>query len=216
MFGVYKNCQKFKLVWYSSNLLFWFLLTRQLVGDPTAFTQFVTEISFWGMWPVLLCGGLQGSTNFMDFVPYWWMVPSMRSVFEGMRSVFLCGVSGVYLVCGIWGLFCFFLWVVLVCGGLWGWLGMWPQKTPNPTLHCGIWGLFWVLLRGVLVCGGAPGLAPGWLPSPPTGKVAPLVKSNYRLTDEFSAALPLNSLKPLKRSLDHLICLAPGEVVAPF
>ena len=59
-------------------------------------------------------------------------------------------------------------------------------------------------------------MAPGWLPSPPTGKVAPLVKSNYRLTDEFSAALPLNSLKPLKRSLDHLICLAPGEVGGPF
>ena len=57
--------------------------------------------------------------------------------------------------------------------------------------------------------GGSRGLAPGWLPSVPTGKVAPLVKSNYRLTDDFSAALPLNSLKPLKRR-DRLICLAPG------
>ena len=52
--------------------------------------------------------------------------------------------------------------------------------------------------------GGSRGLAPGWLPSVPTGKVAPLVKSNYRLTDDFSAALlPLNSLKP-KEGSTHL------------
>ena len=72
-----------------------------------------------------------------------------------------------------------------------------------------------ILVRGVLVCGGALRLAPGWLPSPPAGKVAPLVKSNYRLTDDFTAALPLNSLKPLKRR-DHLICLAPGVAGGPF
>ena len=129
---------------------------------------------------------------------------------------FYVGSPGFTWYVGFGVFFVFFV----SCFGMWGALGLtWyvaPKKTPNPTLHCGIWGLFWVLLRGVLVCGGAPGLAPGWLPSPPTGKVAPLVKSNYRLTDEFSAALPLNSLKPLKRSLDHLICLAPGEVVAPF
>ena len=43
-----------------------------------------------------------------------------------------------------------------------------------------------------------------WQRSSPLGKVAPLVKSNYRLTDDFSAALlPLNSLKP-KEGSTHL------------
>ena len=76
----------------------------------------------------------------------------------------------------------------------------WPQHTCGPQTYMWVPTYMW---------GGSRGLAPGWLPSVPTGKVAPLVKSNYRLTDDFSAALPLNSLKPLKRR-DRLICLAPG------
>ena len=140
MFAVYINCQKFKSVPLQSLVL--------ISSDQTArgrsnclhpirdWDQFLGYVACFVMW---------GAPGFNQFHGLCALLVNGAldeiSLWRYAKCFFMWGLRGLL---GMWdlGSFLFFLWVVLVCGGLWGWLGMWPQKTPNPTLHCGIWGLF--------------------------------------------------------------------------